>query len=146
MSDHPFLARLDAAQRSRLLADARRETFSPGAFLFHLNGPADALYLVERGRVSLEVDEPGRGAATLEEVHAGDLLGLSWLFSPYRWHLDARAVEPVEVTVLPAVPLRAAIDADAALGRAVAFALLGTVYERLVRARFQRLDVYRGRG
>jgi CRP-like cAMP-binding protein len=143
MSEHPFLQGFDPAQREKLLAGARRERFSPGAFIFHLNGAADAVYLVEQGRVGLEVDEPGRGPTQVEEVRAGDLLGLSWLFPPHRWHLDARAIDAVELTVLPAAHVRALLDTDPALGRTLALRVLGKVYERLVRARLQRLDVYR---
>ena len=28
-------------------------------------------------------------------LHDEDVLGWSWLFPPYRWHLDARALAPV---------------------------------------------------
>jgi CRP/FNR family transcriptional regulator, cyclic AMP receptor protein len=145
MSEHPFFAGLDAAQRQALGAEARPLRVPAGVFIFHMNQPADALYLVDRGRVVLEVDEPGVGPTQLEEVHGGDVLGLSWLFPPYRWQLDARAAEAVEATALPAAHVRRLIETDAALGRTLALRLLGKVYERLERARLQRIDVYRGR-
>jgi CRP-like cAMP-binding protein len=144
MSLHPFLEGLESTQREQLLAGARRERFAAGAFVFHMNGAADGVYLIEEGRVTLEVGDPGRGPTQVEEVRAGDLLGLSWLFPPYRWHLDARAAGPVEATVLSGAQVRARMEADPALGRAIALRLLAKVYDRLVRARLQRLDVYRG--
>lgn len=142
MTEHPFLQGLAPAHRERLLAGARRVQFAAGAFVFHLNGAAENLYLVERGRVVLEVHEPGRGQTRVEEVGAGDLLGLSWLFPPYRWHLDARAAEAVEATVIPAPPVRTAMESDAELGRALAMRVLAKTYQRLERVRLQRLDVY----
>jgi CRP-like cAMP-binding protein len=141
VTDHPFLRGIDAAP---LIAAAHRERFAAGSFVFHMNGPADALYLVERGRVVLEMDEPGRGPTQLEEIGPGDLLGISWLFPPKRWQLDARAVEETEATVLPAAGLRNAIDTDAQLGRALALRLIAELYQRLTHTRLQRLDVYRG--
>ena len=32
---------------------------------------------------------------TIETLDAGEILGWSWLFPPYRWHFDAPRVEPV---------------------------------------------------
>jgi CRP-like cAMP-binding protein len=145
MSEHPFFADLPAAQRAALIACAHSVRFAPSAYMLQMNAPADTLYLIDRGRVVLELSEPGRGPTQVEEVRAGDVLGLSWLFPPYRWHLDARAVDEVEATALAADQVRRLMDADAQLGRTLAMRLLATVYHRLERTRLQRLDVYRGR-
>jgi CRP-like cAMP-binding protein len=144
-SEHPFFADLQPAHREALAACARSVRFPPGAYVLQMNAPADTLYLIDRGRVVLEVGEPGRGPTQVEEVRAGDVLGLSWLFPPFRWHLDARAVEEVTATALAGEEVRRLMDADAQLGRALAMRLLATVYQRLERTRLQRLDVYRGR-
>jgi CRP-like cAMP-binding protein len=145
MSDHPFFNGLSPTQRETLIRSARPVHFAAGAYVLQMNAPADALYLIERGRIVLEINEPGRGPTEVEEVRGGDILGISWLFPPYHWHLDARAVEEVEATVLVAEEVRRLMDQDAVLGRALAVRLLDTVIRRLERVRLQRLDVYRGR-
>jgi CRP-like cAMP-binding protein len=141
---HPFLEGFTPSQLDALAACARTVRHEAGSYIFHMGEPAEALLLVERGRAVLEVNEPGRGAIRMETVGAGDVLGLSWLFPPFRWHLDARALDTFEATALDADVLKRLIDEDPALGRTVAMRLLGKVYERLERTRLQRLDVYRG--
>jgi len=86
---------------------------------------------------------PGQGTVLVESLREGDILGLSWFFAPYRWHLDARVVEPMRACVLDAPALRRAMDEEAALGYALSKRLLQALYVRLERVRLQRLDVYR---
>ena len=45
------------------------------------------------GSIALETYVPGRGSITIETLVAGDVVGWSWLFPPYRWQFDARALE-----------------------------------------------------
>ena len=33
---------------------------------------------------------------TVQAVNAGEALGWSWLFPPYRWHFSGRAIQPTE--------------------------------------------------
>jgi len=103
---------------------------------------ASVVYLLTGGNIALEVEVPGRGTIPVESLHGGDILGLSWLFAPYRWQLDARAVERSTAIAVDASRLRAALDADPALGYAIVRRLAGKLYDRLERVRLQRLDVY----
>ena len=41
---------------------------------------------------------------TIETIEAGEVLGWSWLFPPYRWHFDARALAPVRATAFDGDP------------------------------------------
>ena len=41
----------------------------------------------------VEIDVPTRGPITLQTLADGEMLGWSWLFPPYRWQFDARAVD-----------------------------------------------------
>ena len=52
----------------------------------------------------------------IETVGPGGAVGWSWLFPPYRWHFDARALDPVGAVAVDAACLRAKADADPALG------------------------------
>ena len=44
------------------------------------------------------------------------MIGYSWLFPPYRWRFDARAVEPVRALALDGQCLRGKCDEDPVLG------------------------------
>lgn len=143
LAQHPFLAELGEAALARFGRATEEREFPAGSFIFREGEEADRLYLVQKGRVALELSVPGRGATQLESLRSGDILGLSWLFPPYRWHLDARAVEPVAVLAVDADELRACITDDPALCGELSMRLLHQLYQRLERVRMQRLDLYK---
>ena len=79
----------------------------------------------------------------VETLSSGDILGLSWLFPRGRWTLDARCVEDVQAFALGAGGLRAQMTADQSLGLEVLTHVVQALYQRLMRVRLQRLDVYK---
>jgi CRP/FNR family cyclic AMP-dependent transcriptional regulator len=143
LSQHPFLRDLDAEEIRFLVGCAANRRFEPATLLLHEGDPADAFFLLRSGRVTLEVQVPGRGPLQLESLVAGDVLGWSWLFPPHRWQLDARAVEPVVALVFDGRCLRDKMESDHRLGFTVTKLLLHQIYERLMRVRLQRMDLYR---
>src|SRR5581483_1513183 len=87
-----------------------------GAYLFREGGNADRFFLIREGGIALEVDAPGRGALVIETLHAGDVVGWSWLFAPYRWQFDGRAVEASRLVAFDGRCLRDKCEADHELG------------------------------
>jgi CRP/FNR family transcriptional regulator, cyclic AMP receptor protein len=112
---HPFLVGV-SAHHVRLLADcAMRSKFTAGQVIFQKGETANRFYLIERGRVALE-SSTGDEVVRIDEVGAGDLLGWSWIFPPYMWHFDARAIEPSTAIFLYGTILREYCENDPALG------------------------------
>jgi CRP/FNR family transcriptional regulator, cyclic AMP receptor protein len=142
VAQHPFARGLADEQIRRLAGCARMVRFPAGGFIFRESAEADTLYLLQRGRVALEQHVPGRGALQLENLQAGDLLGLSWILPAGRWTLDARVVEPVEALALGAECVRDLMRSDPEQGVVLATHLIDQLYHRLMRVRLQRLDVY----
>ena len=89
----PFFEGLDAA-RARDCSPAVRGNvhFDAGRALFREGDAADTFYVVRHGSVALETFVPTRGPMMIETIEAGEVIGWSWLFAPYRWHFDARAL------------------------------------------------------
>ena len=143
LGEHPFLQEIDKARLDPLVACASKATFPAGSFVFREGAPATALYLLQQGRVMLEISVPARGTARVETLDGGDILGLSWLFPPYRWQADARVVEAATAIAFEASCLRERLDQDPVLGYAVMKSLAHQLYLRLERVRLQRLDVYK---
>ena len=115
VATHPFLIGINAPH-IRLLADcAMRSQFTAGQVIFQKGETANRFYLIERGRVALE-SSMGDDIIRIDEVGPGDLLGWSWIFPPYVWHFDARAIEPTTAIFLYGTILREYCENDPALG------------------------------
>ncbi len=72
----------------------------------------------------------------------GGTVGWSWLFPPYRWQFDARAIDSVGVVAVDATCLRAKADADDAFGHQLVTRMAGVLLERLQATRIRLLDLY----
>lgn len=142
--DRPgFLGALPPAHRDRLLALAHEVSFPAGLRLFEEGGPADRFWIIRSGTVALDVHEPGRGAMVVETLGEGELLGWSWLFAPYQWHLGAQTRAQVTAYEFDAREVRAEIDADPAFGLAVTRCVAAVAIGRRLRAaRTRLLDLY----
>ena len=118
--------------------------FAGGDYLFREGDEADRLYLVRQGKVSLEIHGPPRGTTVVETLHAGELMGWSALFQPYRWHTDGRATKDTVAFAIDGECLRSKLASDHSFGYAFTRLMLREVHRRLERTRLQVLDVYGG--
>jgi CRP/FNR family transcriptional regulator, cyclic AMP receptor protein len=143
LREHPFLKTMEDRHLEFLTGCAANVRFAAGQFLFKEGDSADAAYLIREGRVALEVHAPGRGSTLIATVEGGQVFGWSWLFPPYRWHFDARAVEPVRAITFQGDCLRAKCEADHDLGYELLKRFLQEIDRNLERVHLQLLDVYR---
>jgi CRP-like cAMP-binding protein len=144
LRQHPFLEGLTDAQLAFMVGCAKNVVFDEGQVLFREGEVGNELFLVREGRVGLELVVPPRGRCAVETVEAGDIIGWSWLFPPYRWHCDARARDKVRAIRFDGACLRPKLDEDTALGFALTKKLLAAAHRRLERVRLQRIDAFGG--
>jgi CRP-like cAMP-binding protein len=116
--------------------------FGEGEYVFREGGDADTFYVLRSGTIALETHVPGRGPARLMTLHDEDVLGWSWLFPPYRWHFDVRALEPVRALAFDGACLRDKSTTDNELGYELMRRFAEVIVSRLQATRLQLLDVY----
>jgi CRP-like cAMP-binding protein len=146
MTDIPLSRAMTKEHRERLLRFAHEVAFPSGARLFEEGQPADRFWIIRTGTVVLDLRVPGRGAADVDSLGHGELLGWSWHFPPYRWHLGAEALSPVRAWQFDADTVRAACARDPEFGRAVATWVGQVVAHRLQISRIRLLDLYAPHG
>jgi CRP-like cAMP-binding protein len=139
---HGFLGALSLGHRERLIAAARDVSFPGGTRIFEEGGVADRFWIIRSGLVALDIHVPGRSAAVVETLGDGDLLGWSWLFEPYRWHLGAQARSIVSASEFDAERVRAACEEDPAFGLALTNCVAQVIARRLKSTRLRLLDLY----
>ena len=103
---HPFFVGMDPAHLAILTENAMAAEFRNGDLIFREGDPANRFYLIRSGRVELESGAQERERMLIQTIGAGDVLGWSWLFPPYYWHFDARAVSPVKAIFFYGTRLR----------------------------------------
>jgi CRP/FNR family transcriptional regulator, cyclic AMP receptor protein len=142
LADVPLLEGLEVEDLALLAGCARNVRFRPGEYLHREGDAADRFYVVRHGSVALEAFAPTRGPMVIETIDAGEVLGWSWLFPPYRWHFDARALSIVRATSFDGTCLRQKCDEDNALGYKLMGRFAQVLIERLEWTRLRLLDVY----
>jgi CRP-like cAMP-binding protein len=137
LAQHPFLAGLDESWYDRLAEHARIIGVPAGQFLGRVGQPADALFLILSGRVSIEHETGSHEPVRITCISAGEVVGWSWLTAPYRWRFTARVLESVRALELDGPSLRRLCDENRELGFELLKRLVEVISERLVDARTQ---------
>jgi len=137
ISEQAFFRGL-SIEHLRLLAENAMETwFEAGELIFHEGDLANRFYLIIEGEVALESSVVTGEAVVLQTLSPGELLGWSWLFSPFIWRLHARAVEPTEAIFFYGTRLREQCELNHDLGY--------ELFKRISEVMMQRLQIARGR-
>src|SRR6516165_5633062 len=108
LATHPFLHGMPRDQLGVLAGISSDIRFPARHRIFEDGGNATRFWLIQSGHVSLDLHVPGEGPVVIETIGMGELLGWSWLFSPYRWAFGAVAATPVEAFEFDAPAVREA--------------------------------------
>ena len=93
----PFVSLLEPGLRRRVRKKLARRKLQAGKYLYRHSDPADALYLIESGRVRVVVTErPGR-ERVLQFVGPGEIVGEAAFIADSPYVTDAVAVEDLSV-------------------------------------------------
>jgi CRP-like cAMP-binding protein len=135
LARHPFL-RAMAPGHLDILAEAGAEvSFPAGHRIFGQGEFAGQFWLIQSGHAALDVYVPGEGRAVIGNVGMGELLGVSWVFPPYRWAFGAVCAGPLRAFEFDAVAVRARSAADPPFHSDLSGRLLQVFARRLQNAR-----------
>ena len=138
---HPFFQGMKPQHLAMLHKGAKEVRYRPGETMFSEGEPANRFFLIEQGNVLLEVHEPSGGTAAVQMAPADDVIGWSWLFPPFTWHLRARALEHTTVIVLDGAHLLSMAEAHHDFGYELMKRVAQVVIQRLQATRRQLLDL-----
>lgn len=142
VADSPLLSHLGADEIGFLESVATDARFATDDVVFEEDSDADVFYIIDSGRIGLELTTPIRRPIVIQTLGRGELIGLSWFFPPYRWSWRARALEDTHAIAFDATKVRARCDEDAHLALEVLRIVSAQAVQRLHRARTQMLDLY----
>jgi CRP/FNR family transcriptional regulator len=111
----PLFAHLEPAQFDRLAAIAARRRLEAGEVAFRQDQPCPGLYVVGEGLVRLYKLAPSGKEHVLHLIEPGRTFAEVAVIGGFPAPATAEALEPTVCAMLPAEPLRRALDEDHAL-------------------------------
>ena len=141
LKTHPFLAGMSGEHVAIMAGKAARVHFEPDQIIFREGEPANRLYLIQSGKVSIESRGPGRGAVQTQVIGTGEALGWSWLFPPFTWHFQARAIESTDAIACEAGNLLVNCEEHPEFGYALMKRVAQVVIRRMQAARKQLVKI-----
>ena len=142
LEGHVFFKGLDPEYLELIAGCGKNIVFNAGEVIAHEGDPADHFYIVRGGMAAIQVHLPEKGAVTLQTVGDNDIIGWSWLFPPYRWNFDVKAIEKTKMIALDGKCLRNKCEENHDLGYEMMKRFSQILTRRLSAARMQILDVY----
>jgi len=142
LKKHPFFKGLSSDYLAILVGCVKNVSVEALQPIFQTGEPADHFFLIRQGAVAIETSSLEAGAVTIQTLGNGDVLGWSWLFEPYRWNFDARALMQTRLFSLDAKCLRDKCDRDPAFGYDLVKRFSRVMVDRLQATRLQLLDIY----
>ena len=136
-SKHPFLVDMDPRHVETLLRGATEQQFRPDEIIFREGEPANRFYLINWGEVALEAKCPGDGVVHIQTLRVGDVLGWSWLFAPFAWNFQARALKETRVIACDGGHLLVKSEDDDEFGHELVKRLAYVTIQRLQETRKQ---------
>ena len=135
IAKHPLFKGL-APQYLNLLGEvAMLKNFAADEVIFREGDPANRFYAILDGEIALESSRRDANPIRLQTIGAQDVLGWSWLFPPYYWHFDARALKPTKAVFFYGTWLRENCERDHEFGYELIKRVSAVVIARLQTAR-----------
>lgn len=137
---HPFLQGVPADYLARIIERAVVVEFAAGEIVFREGEYADKFYLIHRGSVALECHAP-EGDIVIQTLKADEVMGWSWLFPPFTWHLQAKVVEPAIAMQINGASLLIKSEEDPKFGHFLMKRLAQILIHRLQETRHHLLEL-----
>jgi CRP/FNR family transcriptional regulator, cyclic AMP receptor protein len=138
IAEHAFFRDLAPRHIELLTEAAMLKDFKAGEVIFEEGDPANRFYIVRSGEVEVLSEADDGRAVSVQRVGPGDVLGWSWLFPPYYWHFDARAVADTNAIFFYGTWLRESCERDHDFGYVMLKRMSAIIIQRLQATR-QRL-------
>jgi CRP/FNR family transcriptional regulator, cyclic AMP receptor protein len=142
ITSHAFFSGLGAADVAMIAGCAENVRYLAGESLFHAGDPANHFFVVRAGKVALELHPPGHDVFRFATLGEQEVLGWAWLIPPYRWLVDARALEVTRLLRFDGTCLRRKCDDDPRLGYDLMQRFARVLVEQFGHLQLQLMDVY----
>ena len=116
LSAHEFFSEFSDDVLKFLCECSSTREIKKGQILFLQGEHADKFYVVRSGRISLQMPAIMGPTLEIQAVDEDQVLGWSWLISPYQWNFQTKAEEDVELLQFDGVAILARCEQEPKFG------------------------------
>jgi CRP/FNR family cyclic AMP-dependent transcriptional regulator len=142
INEHSFFEGLSQEQIQFIAGCGKNVMFHEGQVIAEPGDPADLFYLIREGQIALSIAVPPRKAFLFQTLGPRDLVGLSWLISPYLWTVKVQAVSSTRAIAIDGACIRKKCEYDPSLGYKLLQHIVKILVLREDACRLHLLDVY----
>ena len=145
LSAHEFFSEFSDDVLKFLCECSSTSEIKKGEILFRQGENADKFYVIRNGRISIEMPAIMGPTLQIQVLDKDQVLGWSWLISPYKWNFQTRAEENSELLQFDGA-LMARCEQDPKFGYELLKKFAGLMSVRLNAARQKMMDEWNPAG
>ncbi len=146
LSAHNFFSGLSEELVKFLAECISIREIKKGQVLFRQGERADKFYIVRKGQISIQIPAIMGPTLEIQTLGAEQVLGWSWLISPYQWSFQARAEEDSELLEFDGAIILARCEQEPQFGYELLKKFAELMSERLDAARQKMMDEWNPAG
>jgi CRP-like cAMP-binding protein len=116
LSAHDFFSEFSADLLEFLCECSSSHEIKKGQLLFRQGEDADKFYVVRTGLISLQMPAIMGPTLEIQTLDADQVLGWSWLISPYKWNFQSKAEEDSKLLQFDGAIILARCEQDPKFG------------------------------
>ena len=116
LSAHEFFSEFSDDVLKFLCECSSTREIKKGQILFRQGENADKFYVVRSGRISIQMPAIMGPTLEIQAVDEDQVLGWSWLISPYQWNFQTKAEDDSELLQFDGAAILARCEQDPKLG------------------------------
>ena len=146
LSVHEFFSEFSDDVLKFLCECSSTSEIKKGQILFRQGENADKFYVIRNGRISIEMPAIMGPTLEIQTLDKDQVLGWSWLISPYKWNFQTRAEEDSELLQFDGAALLARCEQEPKFGYELLKKFAGLMSVRLNAARQKMMDEWNPAG
>jgi CRP/FNR family transcriptional regulator, cyclic AMP receptor protein len=146
LSNHKFFSGLSDDILECLCECSTMFAIKKGQILFRQGENADKFYIIRNGRISIQMPAIMGPNLEIQNLGKDQVLGWSWLISPYKWNFQAMPEEDSELLMFDGIALLARCDQEPRFGYELLKKFAALMSMRLDAARQKMMDEWNPSG
>ena len=146
LSAHEFFSEFSDDVLKFLCECSSTREIKKGQLLFQLGEKADKFYVIRNGSISIQMPAIMGPTVDIQTLDKGQVLGWSWLISPYKWNFQTQAEEDSELLQFDGAAILARCEQDPKFGYELLKKFAGLMSVRLNAARQKMMDEWNPAG